>query len=63
MHLLDLNTDCLLKIFSYCDEKDLINLTRAHFVLNNVIEQNIFHKQSLDLLMCGHRNDPAIIRR
>ncbi|XP_065358896.1 F-box/WD repeat-containing protein 4 [Calliphora vicina] len=63
MKLLDLNTDCLLNIFSYCDEKDLINLCRAHWLLNNVIDNNIFQKQSLDLLMCGHRDRPAIIKR
>lgn len=63
MQLLDLNSDCLLKIFSYCDEKDLLNLCRAHWLLNNVIDNSIFHKQTLDLLMCGHRNEPAILRR
>ncbi|KAM7356441.1 F-box/WD repeat-containing protein 4 [Cochliomyia hominivorax] len=63
MHLLDLNNDCLLKIFSYCDEKDLINLCQVYYVLRDVIENNIFYIQSLDLLMCGHRNDPAILKR
>lgn len=63
MKLLDLNSDCLLKIFGYCDENDLLNLCRAHCMLNSVIENNIFHKQSLDLLMCGHRNEPSILRR
>ncbi|XP_037821362.1 F-box/WD repeat-containing protein 4-like [Lucilia sericata] len=63
MQLLDLNTDCLLKIFNYCDEKDLINLSRAHRTLHNVIDNNIFHKLTLDLLMCGHRHQPDIIKR
>ena len=63
MHLLELNTDCLLKIFSFCSEDDLINLCRAHWVFNEVIENNIFYQQTLDLLMCGHRNRPNILER
>ncbi|TMW51558.1 hypothetical protein DOY81_003345 [Sarcophaga bullata] len=44
-------------------EYDLINLCRAHRLLNQVIDNNIFYQQTLDLLMCGHRNWPNILER
>ncbi|XP_037939941.1 F-box/WD repeat-containing protein 4 [Teleopsis dalmanni] len=61
--LTDLNVDCLLNIFRYCSETDLINLCKVSNVLLQIIEENVFYVQSLDLLMCGHRNQPNIQQR
>ncbi|XP_058979993.1 uncharacterized protein LOC101889725 isoform X4 [Musca domestica] len=61
--LLDINPDCLVKIFSFCSEKDLQNLCKVHWMLRQVIENNIFSIKTLDLLMCGRRNNPIIMQR
>ncbi|CAD7005915.1 F-box/WD repeat-containing protein 4 [Ceratitis capitata] len=63
IRLIDLNLDCLLRILSYCNEQDWLNLCRVHRILRNVIEQNIFYVKTLDSLMCGHRNSPRISKR
>ncbi|XP_075164122.1 uncharacterized protein LOC142236739 [Haematobia irritans] len=63
MMLLDLGTDCLLKIFSFCKETDLLTLCRVHRVLEEIIENNVLRIKSFDVLMCGHRNEPSIMER
>ncbi|XP_013119295.2 F-box/WD repeat-containing protein 4 [Stomoxys calcitrans] len=60
---LDLNTDCLLKIFSFCCERDLCHLCKVHRFLNEIIENNVFKIKAMDLLMCGIRNEPVILQR
>ncbi|XP_073840822.1 uncharacterized protein isoform X2 [Musca autumnalis] len=61
--LLDINTDCLMNIFSYCNERDLQTLCKVHWFLRDVIVNNIFSLRTLDLLMCGRRNNPSIMQR
>ncbi|ALC43821.1 CG33969 [Drosophila busckii] len=63
LKLIDLNIDCLLGIFKYCTEKDLIALCQANNYICSVIEQHIFYALTKDLLLCGHRNRPCIEER
>ncbi|XP_023160138.1 F-box/WD repeat-containing protein 4 [Drosophila hydei] len=63
MKLTDLNIDCLLRIFKYLSERELIILCEASNYLNAVIDQNIFYAMTKDLLLCGHRNKPCVERR
>ncbi|XP_055856338.1 F-box/WD repeat-containing protein 4 [Episyrphus balteatus] len=59
----DLNLDCLVRIFCYCSPSDLVNLCRASSFFNSVINNHIYFAKTLDLLLCGHRDDPAICDR
>ncbi|XP_030380041.1 F-box/WD repeat-containing protein 4 [Scaptodrosophila lebanonensis] len=64
MKLVDVNMDCLLAIFSYCAEEDLINLCQANNFLRDVIDFHIFSNLTKDLLLCGHRNfNSAAVQR
>ncbi|EDW72849.1 uncharacterized protein Dwil_GK17228 [Drosophila willistoni] len=63
LKLTDLNTDCLLKIFQYCSERELVALCRANVFLCGIIERHIFYGLTQDLIMCGHRNSPSIEER
>ncbi|KAL7734485.1 hypothetical protein ACLKA6_010805 [Drosophila palustris] len=63
MKLTDLNIDCLLRIFRYCSERELVILCQASNYLGAVIEQNIFYAMTQDLLLCGHRNKPCVEKR
>lgn len=59
----DLNLDCLVRIFCYCSQSDLANLCCASSFFNSVINNHIYFTKTLDLLLCGHRYNPAIIHR
>ncbi|XP_060656682.1 F-box/WD repeat-containing protein 4 [Drosophila nasuta] len=63
MKLTDLNVDCLLGVFKYCSERDLVNLYKANNYLGSVIEQYVFYAMTMDSLLCGHRNRPCVERR
>ncbi|EDV52506.2 F-box/WD repeat-containing protein 4 [Drosophila erecta] len=63
MSLKDLTIDCLLCIFDYCSEGDLLCLCRADPALEDIIDAHYFHPLAYDLLLCGHRNNPRIGKR
>nr|XP_016924644.1 F-box/WD repeat-containing protein 4 [Drosophila suzukii] len=63
MGLKDLTTDCLLCIFDYCSEADLLCLCKADPALEYIIDTHYFYPLSYDLLLCGHRNNPRIEQR
>lgn len=63
MRITDLNIDCLLRIFKYLSESDLIVLCEANNYLGSIIEQHVFYTMTRDLLLCGHRNKPCIETR
>ncbi|KAI8036613.1 F-box/WD repeat-containing protein 4 [Drosophila gunungcola] len=63
LKLTDLTVDCLLHIFEYCSEGDLLCLSLANRFLANIIDNYIFYSQSIDLLLCGHRDRPRIEQR
>ncbi|KAH8350992.1 hypothetical protein KR067_010511 [Drosophila pandora] len=61
--LTDLNTYCILKIFNYLSEDDLLRLSEASQYLEGIIDSCIFYAKSKDLLLCGHANHPSIEKR
>ncbi|XP_030573107.1 F-box/WD repeat-containing protein 4 [Drosophila novamexicana] len=63
MKITDLNIDCLLRIFKYLSERELVILCETSNYFNAVIEQNIFYAMTKDLLLCGHRNRPSVEKR
>ncbi|XP_017059658.1 F-box/WD repeat-containing protein 4 [Drosophila ficusphila] len=63
LRLTDLNVDCLLLIFDYCSEGDLLCLCLANRFLEEVIDTHIYSPLSVDLLLCGHRDNPTIEQR
>ncbi|KAH8255944.1 hypothetical protein KR026_003003 [Drosophila bipectinata] len=63
LKLTDLNTYCMLKIFSYLSEDDLLRLCKASQYLEGIIDSSIFYAKSRDLLLCGHANHPSIEKR
>ncbi|EDV97626.1 F-box/WD repeat-containing protein 4 [Drosophila grimshawi] len=63
MKLTDLNIDCLLRIFKYLSESELVILCQANNYIGTVIDQNIFYAMTKDLLLCGHRNRPCVENR
>jgi len=63
MSLKDLTIECLLLIFDYCSEGDLLCLCRADPALEYIIEAYYFYPLAYDLLLCGHRNNPRIEQR
>ncbi|KAH8356781.1 hypothetical protein KR200_011831 [Drosophila serrata] len=63
LRLTDLNVDCLLLVFKYCSEGDLLCLCLASRYLEDIIDRYIFYPLSLDLLLCGNRNRPSIEKR
>lgn len=63
MKLTDLNIYCLLKIFKYLSERDLVALCEADDNLGTIIEQHVFYAMTKDLLLCGHRNKPCVEKR
>ncbi|XP_016997098.2 F-box/WD repeat-containing protein 4 [Drosophila takahashii] len=63
MSLKDLTIDCLLCIFDYCSEADLLCLCKADAALEYIIDTHYFHPLAYDLLLSGHRNSPRIEQR
>ncbi|KAH8378970.1 hypothetical protein KR009_002334, partial [Drosophila setifemur] len=63
LKLTDLNTYCLLKIFDYLSEADLLRLSMASRFLEGIINSNIFAKWAMDLLLCGIRDNPSVNQR
>lgn len=63
MNILELNEYVIMKIFDYCDEKDLENLYEVCDYFQNIIENRIFYVKSLNLLLCGHNNNPINCQR
>lgn len=63
LKLTDLNTYCILKIFNYLSEDDLLRLCEASHYLKGIIDSCIFYAKSKDLLLCGHANNPSIEKR
>lgn len=63
LRLTDLNVDCLLLIFEYCSEGDLLCLCLASRRLEDIIDRHIFYPLTLDLLLCGNRDRPSIEKR
>ncbi|XP_022215399.1 F-box/WD repeat-containing protein 4 [Drosophila obscura] len=63
MKITDLNIDCLLVIFKYCSESELMSLGKANQHLGRIIDANIFYPLTRDLLLCGHRNEPCVEKR
>lgn len=61
--LTDLNTYCILKIFNYLSEDDLLRVCEASQYLEGIIDSCIFYAKSKDLLLCGHANHPSIEKR
>ncbi|XP_017081058.1 F-box/WD repeat-containing protein 4 [Drosophila eugracilis] len=63
VNLKDLTIDCLLCIFDYCSEADLLRLCLADQYLEYIIDTHYFYPLAYDLLLCGHRNSPRIEQR
>lgn len=63
MNLLDLNVDCLLKIFDYCSIEDLETLLTVDESLRSPIEHSIIKKKCSALLMSGSLANPLIAAR
>lgn len=50
---LDLNVDCLLKVFDYCSDRDLFSLWRVHNSLRDIVELCIAKKKSQLILLAN----------
>lgn len=63
MNFLDLNIDCLLKIFEYCEITDLESMYQVSTSLRSIVRTSIRKKKCRDLLMTGYMANSSIIER